>query len=289
MAWLILVLISAVLASFSQIYAKKALLKEHAVEFLTVLTMFSALFSLIFYPNASFDLPAKFYVIIFGLSSLSAIAGILFIKSLRHMEISTVSPLTNLSPLFLLVISFIFLGEKLTWLQLGGIFLLVSGTYFLESKHFSKKVFEPFKELFRSKFTIFTLLALVLYSICAATDKYIISNGVNAYTLLILGQTFLFIIYAFITFTFYKGFKDVKHGITTSGVTIGFCAFIGVLSTYFYYEAISLAFVSLVIPIKRLSTLMSTVVGGGLFHEHDLGHKIIGCIIMVIGAVFIAI
>jgi uncharacterized membrane protein len=45
--------------------------------------------------------------------------------------------------------------------------------------------------------------------------------------------------------------------------------------------------ISLVIPIKRLSALFSTVIGGELFHEKYLLRKSIACVVMIIGAVLI--
>ena len=62
MNWVILIIISAILASFHQIYAKKALLKDHAIEFLTILSIMGAILSLFFLPKASFDFPIKFYL-----------------------------------------------------------------------------------------------------------------------------------------------------------------------------------------------------------------------------------
>tara|TARA_Y100000034_G_scaffold20236_3_gene23100 strand:- start:3015 stop:3632 length:618 start_codon:yes stop_codon:yes gene_type:complete len=205
------------------------------------------------------------------------------------MEVSSVAPLQNLSPLFLLVIGFTFLGERLTLLQILGILILVFGAYFIEIKHHSKNLLEPFKEIIKSKYTIFVILALVIYAVSAALEKYILSNGVNTYSLLIIYRLISAVIFITITFVFYKGFTDIVHGIKETGVTMAFIALVGIGSTYFYYEALSLAYVSLVIPIKRLSTLMTTMVGGEMFHEHNLTHKAIGCLIMIAGAVCIAI
>ena len=129
----------------------------------------------------------------------------------------------------------------------------------------------------------------MIYAVSAVLEKYLLTQGVNVYTLLIIYKVFFAIIFTSITFVFYKGFKDIKHGIKQSGVSLAFIALLGIGSTYFYYQAINIAYVSLVIPIKRMSTLISTIAGGEIFHEHNLAHKAIGCVLMVIGAVFIAI
>jgi len=47
--------------------------------------------------------------------------------------------------------------------------------------------------------------------------------------------------------------------------------------------------VSLVIPIKRMSTLISTVVGGELFGEEHLLRKSVACLVMIAGAYLIIV
>jgi len=58
-----------------------------------------------------------------------------------------------------------------------------------------------------------------------------------------------------------------------------------------YLIAVSMpnAMIALIIPIKRTSTLFTTIFGGKLFHEKNLSVKILACIIMVWGTVFILI
>ncbi|MFH1589978.1 MAG: hypothetical protein ABIB43_05410 [archaeon] len=47
------------------------------------------------------------------------------------------------------------------------------------------------------------------------------------------------------------------------------------------------AAISLIIPIKRTSSLFTTLIGGKLFHEKNLLIKILASIIMIWGVVFI--
>ncbi|MDY6777976.1 MAG: EamA family transporter, partial [Candidatus Nanohaloarchaea archaeon] len=54
-------------------------------------------------------------------------------------------------------------------------------------------------------------------------------------------------------------------------------------------KAFSLAMVSLVVPIKRLSTLLATVLGGELFGEEHLLRKSLGCVLMIAGAYLIIV
>ena len=51
------------------------------------------------------------------------------------MQISEVAPLFNLTPGFLAILAFLFLGEILTRYQVGGLILLMLGSYVLETDH----------------------------------------------------------------------------------------------------------------------------------------------------------
>jgi transporter family protein len=89
---------------------------------------------------------------IYGFSYLSCsnvflafVAGIFYIlmsifyfKAVKIEEISRVSPLFYLSPLFILILAAIFLGEVFTPLKYLGIFLLVIGAILISSKNLSK-------------------------------------------------------------------------------------------------------------------------------------------------------
>jgi len=76
---------------------------------------------------------------------LAFIAGIFYLlmsifyfKAVKIEEISRVSPLFYLSPLFILFFAAIFLGEVFTPLKYLGIFLLVFGAILISSRNLSK-------------------------------------------------------------------------------------------------------------------------------------------------------
>lgn len=76
---------------------------------------------------------------------LALLAGVIYMlgeflyyKAVKLEEISRVIPLVYLSPLFILILAAIFLGEIFTPLKYLGIFFLMSGAIFISSKNFSK-------------------------------------------------------------------------------------------------------------------------------------------------------
>jgi len=60
--------------------------------------------------------------------------GILYLHAVKLEEISRVVPLFHLSPLFILLFAFLFLGEVFAPLKYGGIFLLIVGSLLISLK-----------------------------------------------------------------------------------------------------------------------------------------------------------
>lgn len=289
MEWYVYTLLSALCVSIYVLLSKKALNNNiHAMEFRTTLKTFEIPFLLLLIPFVNFDISLKEFFFVLAIAVIAVIAGIFWAKGIKHSEISTVSPLKNISPLFLVILSFIFLGEVLTLRQGVGIFILLIGTYVLEVDHKISNLKDPIIKIIKSKAIHFVFLSMFLYSFSAVGDKFMI-NSMDTITYFFLVWVFMTIISQIISAIFYGGFKDVMYCAKKTGWTIFFCGLFSFLSALFYFKALSLAMVSLVIPIKRLSTLFTTVIGGELFHDHGLKIKAVACVILICGSLLIVL
>ena len=65
-----------------------------------------------------------------GLYLLSAVLNIIV---LRHLEYSIVLPLTSITYIWTMIISYLVLREKLTWRKLGGVMLIIAGAAMLSA------------------------------------------------------------------------------------------------------------------------------------------------------------
>ncbi len=284
-AWHIFALLSAFFVALGLILRKKVLLKEHVAEFLGAFYLISLLIILPFYQKATFSYPLKWYIIILITSLIGSISLLLLCKSYRHLEISEVAPLTNLSPIILIFIAFLFLRELPSLWQLSGILLIILGAYSLEIDYKHKNFLRPFK-IFENKYYIYILLAMLGYSITATLDKFILNN-IDYFSYYFITRFFFLAIFFSYHSVVYDGYKGIKKGIVNHGWLIFIIAIIALISSLFYLKALSLTMVSLVIPIKRLSTLIAVVIGGTLFHEHGLVQRILACVLMIGGAALI--
>jgi len=288
MLWVVFALLSALFLSFADIFKKKVLFKEHAMEFSTVLSIFSFIIVLFLLPFVNFDISRNILGLIYVVSVISTAGLLLMNKAIRHLEISEVEPLLNFSPAFLFILAYIYLGERLGASQILGIILLIVGAYVLESDHKLKTFLSPFKKLLASKYLFYVFLVIIMYSFSAIFDKIILTN-IDKFSYIFFVFGFRALNFIVLMIIFYDGIKGIKHGVNKAGFPIAIISFLLFFSLMSYYSAISIAFVSLVIPIKRLSTLFSTAVGGELFHDHGLKYKIVACLIMILGAVLVAL
>jgi len=289
MEWLILVLLAALFFGARQVVAKKVLMFEHATEYLTVTCSVAFLFSLFFLPKMSFDYPAMTWFLMYVKALSLTVGWILGSKALRHLEISLVTPLTNLTPIFLLVLSFFILHEVPSLMQYIGVALLIFGAYWLQADHHLSSLLRPWKA-FNNKHSIFMLVAIFFYSVCAIIDKVVLKT-VDPYTFLSFTFFILSVHYLIIQFIKYDGLKDIKHAFQKGKYLIFIVALLMIFSDVFYYMAVAIpgAMISLIIPIKRLSTLVATIVGGRLFHDHNLMQRFAAAIIMVVGVILVVI
>jgi uncharacterized membrane protein len=59
------------------------------------------------------------------------------------------------------------------------------------------------------------------------------------------------------------------------------------LMTIAHYQAIARVEVVYMISIKRMSLLFSVLYGGLIFHEENIGERLVGSLVMILGVIFI--
>ncbi|MCX8147127.1 MAG: EamA family transporter [Candidatus Woesearchaeota archaeon] len=283
MEWYVFVLISALVFGIGNVVRKKALTKEHSMQFITTFQTVYFIAMLLLLPKVNFDSPMFIWAFIYIKSVLLLLATYFFIRLLRHNEISEIEPLWNLSPVFLLLLSYFMLNEAPSFINVVGVILIVGGAYVIETDHKITNIFKPIS-LLKSKKIIYILFFLIFISLCSVIDKIVLIQ-IDPYSFLFIQSMFMFVNCIIVQFTIYEGIKDIKTALKRDFFYIMLAVVLFIISDVFYFIAVSIptAMVSLIIPIKRTSTIISTVLGGKIFHEKGLKIKISACIIMVLG------
>ncbi|MEW5955283.1 MAG: EamA family transporter [Candidatus Micrarchaeota archaeon] len=286
MIWLVLALASAVLTAVLSLLEKKTLNNEHSLQlssFSAVLNLVLSLPLLVFVDFGSLDNSLVLFV--YFVSWFSLFGHWMILKSMRHEELSSVIPLANVSPLLLLFLAAVFLGESLSFTQLGGALLMVGGVYLLEAAVYGS----PLKllDVAKAKYTWIMLAGVVLFSFTALADK-IALNSLTAVSYIILIQLFLAVNYLLL-FTAIAGrnFRDAAAAFRRDWKALGTISALTVVNRLAFASAVAATYVSLVIPVKRLSTLFATVAGGSLFNEKNVAAKAAACGLMIAGVYFV--
>ncbi len=288
MEWYFFAFVSAILVSIVSILNKKILTHEHALEFSASRGILVFILSLFLIPFVNFNMPWNIYLFIYLVSLMVSAGMIFYFKGMRHGDLSEVAPLMNISPLFLLIIAFFVLGENPTSKQYFGVFLLILGAYSLEVGVANKGFLEPIRMFLKSKVIHNLLFAMIIFSIGATFDKLIITKHTDFLTYFFLFSVFKTFNFIFLE-TYNNGFSEIVKDLRKDFKILFIDAIVGFFAHLFYLIAVSMptAAISLIIPIKRTSNLFTTILGGKLFHEQNLLVKILACIIMIWGVVFV--
>ncbi len=288
MEWLIFAILSVIFASLREVTQKKALDGEHTTEYLSIRGFYIAIFALLAVPFANFNLSLKTYAICAVVALIATIGNILRNKALKHIDISIVDPLRNLQPLFVTIIAFIFLGEKLTFIQSSGIVLIVIGTYILQlhSKH--DRLLDPVRRMKESPYALLVVAAMFIYGVTNTIDRYVLTNLTDFITYFII-VWILKTIFVYIYNAYQHDYHHLKPVFKKYGKQIFWPALFTVLMIIMFYKAISMEYAGIVAAIFSTHSLVATVHGGLLFHEDHIVKKTFACIVMLAGAVMVII
>ena len=289
MLWIVLALFSAFLTAVVSIIDKKILLREHAMEFSAIFSLTNAILVLFFIPFVDFHIKLADLLFIYFISWFGTLGFLFSIKAIRHMQLSSLLPFVNFSPVIAAFLGVLFLNEVLNLKQWTGIILLLAGGYVLETRNVANYR-EFFRNIIRSKSLHYLFLALLFYSFTAIADRYIITKITD-------NNTYLFFVLIFIAFNFflmsslfYGGIKDMKRGLVKHWKLFVFAGFLTFIYRVSYIYSLSLADdLASVLSLKRLSVLFGVVLAGSFLHEKGLGKKIIATLIMLVGVALLVI
>ena len=285
--WQALILLSAVFKAGYDINIKRVLNKEHTTEAITLINILGLLILLPFIFRINFNQEPFILLLILLRTFIFLTGDLLFYKALRHSDLSIVTPFYNLSPIFLIFLSFFVLGEVLTFVEFGGIMLLVLGSFLLKNESTSTKDHQKFV---KSKYFYYVIGALFLWSLSATTSKYV-SSYINSLDLLFFTMMFasaILLLYHSLNYDgilgIYDGFKKNKSALLLSSVC--YLVFAGL-----YYTAMTLpgTKISLIIPLLRFSVFLDILIGGSFFHEQDILKKVSASAVMLLGTIIILI
>ena len=284
--WVIFAFLSAFFAGITSILAKCGIRKTDSNVATFIRTIVVVLFSLLMvaivgsFPTLK-NLSAK-TIVFLVLSGLSTGASWLcYFRALQKGNINKVVPVDKSSTVLTIVLATIFLGESITLYKTLGIIAIGVGTLMMIEKKDTENKTEEKGWLF------YAILSAVFASLTSILGKVGI-EGVES-NLGTAIRTVVVIVMSFIMVAVTGKVKDIKKidkkelaFILLSGLSTG-------ASWLFYYRALQDGEASIVVPIDKLSILVTIAFSYFVFKE-KLGKKaFIGLVLIVAGTLVLLI
>ena len=229
---------------------------------------------------------SEFWSAIFIALPLEIIAIILYIKALKDSPLSLTLPFLSLTPVFLIGMSYLLVGEKVSALGALGIVCITIGGYTLNIRELRKGIFQPFVAIFRERGSVYMILVALIYSITASLGKKAITHSSPIFFAIIYWTGFFLLLTPVTLYVTKKEWKLVRRSeIVKAALLPGICEFVATLS---YVMGLSLTKVAYLISVRRLAVLIGVFYGFVLFKESEIVERFLGATLMLAGFVMLA-
>lgn len=285
MFWYFIAFIGAIVTAVYYALAKKAVEKIDIYWFSAVLHLGASLILFAIEYFGGFPaLGPRLWLGVAGSTIIGVISTILYLKALRISDISLSLPMLSFTPLFLIGTSFIMVDEFPSHTGIIGILLIVGGSYILNLDS-GKGPLAPFKSIWKNKGIMLMLAVSFLFSLGANFDKISLQNSspifAGALSFLCIGSVFFAI-------SLFKA-KNKINALKKEAAYFILPALCAVLMAVLMMTAMKYILVSYAISIKRISIVFTTLFGFLFFKEKHIMPRLIGSLVMVCGAMLIAL
>ena len=205
-----------------------------------------------------------------------------YFKALQMDDVNKVVPVDKSSTILTMLLSMCFLGEDITALKIGAMLVIGVGTYLMiERKQAAVNITNSYKWMF------YAVLSAVLASLTAILGKVGIEGvesnlGTAIRTIVVLVMAWLIV--------FMQGKqKEIRRIDRRSWGFIGLSGLATGLSWLCFYRALQEGPASIVVPIDKLSILVTVAFGCFSLHEKLKQQAVIGLVLIVAGTLSLLI
>lgn len=284
--WIVFAFASALFAGLTAILAKCGIKNTDSNVATALRTIVVLVFSwiMVFVAGAQSgirDIPAKvlIFLIMSGLST--GASWLCYFKALQLGNVNKVTPIDKSSTILTMLLAFIFLREEITWLKFAAMVLIGAGTYMM----IQKKETEDKKE--DKKWLIYALGSAVFASLTSILGKVGMQDiNSNLGTAI---RTVVVLIMAWIVVFVSKKQDTVKDIDKKSWIFLALSGFATGGSWLCYYRALQTGPASVVVPIDKLSILVTIGFSYIVFHEKLSLKSGVGLVLIVVGTLVLLI
>ena len=219
------------------------------------------------------------FLILSGLST--GISWLCYFKALQIGDINKVTPIDKSSTVITMLLAFIFLGEEITWLKFVSMILIGIGTYLMIQKKETQEKKEDKKWLlYAVGSAVFASLTSILGKIGIQDVNSNLGTAIRTAVVLVMAWIVVFV----------TGKQDtVKNIDRKSWLFLILSGFATGGSWLCYYRALQTGPASVVVPIDKLSILVTVAFSYIVFHEKLSLKSGAGLLLIVVGTLALLI
>ena len=284
--WVLFAFLSAIFAGMTSILAKCGIKKTDTnvatfIRTLVVLPL-SLLMALIVNPNFSLGAVSSKTLVFLVLSGLSTGASWLcYFRALSKGDINKVVPIDKSSTVLTIILAVIFLGESVTVYKTLGVVFIAIGTLLMIEKKDTEKKSEG------EGWLIYALLSAFFASLTTILGKIGIEGvesnlGTAIRTAVVIVMSFIMVAFTGKTGEIKKIDKKELGFILLSGLSTG-------ASWLCYYKALQDGEAGIVVPIDKLSILVTIAFSYIVFKERLSKKAMLGLVMIVFGTLVLLV
>jgi drug/metabolite transporter (DMT)-like permease len=233
------------------------------------------------------DLTQPFWLIVAAMLPLEILAMLLYMRALRLCHLSLCVPFLAFTPVFLIFTGWLVLGENLNSWGVAGTLMIALGCYVLGLGAGGGKtgVMAPLKALAKEPGARLMLMVAAIYSVTAALYKSAILHSGAVF----FGTLYPLAVTGLLVSAYPWNRVRLKPSLKSHGgwwVVLGLCS---VLSYLCLAGGMELAPAAYLVAVKRLSLLLSVLLGGLWLKERPFLPRVLGAGLMCSGVGLIAL
>ena len=285
--WIVFAFFSALFAGVTSILAKCGIRKADSTVATAIRTVVVLAFSwvMVFVVGSqsqivSIEGKTLIFLILSGLAT--GASWLCYFKALQLGDINKVVPIDKSGTVLTILLAFIFLHEKITWIRAAGVLLIAVGTFLMIEKKDVQAKQSKGKSwlLYAVGSAVFAALTSILGKVGISGVESNLGTAIRTGVVLVMAWVMVFA----------TGKQHVIRNISKK--ELGFICLSGLAtgaSWLCYYKALQDGLASVVVPIDKLSILVTIAFSYLVFRERLSKKALVGLIAIVIGTLVMLI
>ena len=285
--WILYAFGSALFAGATSILAKIGIeeVDSHLATALRTIVVLVFSWLMVFIVGSQNQLTAisiKSYVFLILSGMATGASWLCYFKALQLGDVNKVVPIDKSSTILTMILAFVFLKEDITIPMISGMIAIGIGTYLMIQKKEEEQ-----KQVKNKIWLIYAVLSAVFASLTSILAKVGIENVESNLGTAI--RTIVVLIMAWIIVFLQKKHGQVKNISKKSFVFIGLSGIATGASWICYYKALHDGLASIVVPIDKLSILVTVVFAYIFLREKLSRSSMVGLILITVGTLSLLI